>query len=110
MMLTPMIIYIINGIIMELLFAPPFRKFVKKQLPPMQLAIQDEIDRISSQPELGKGEKGDLDRIPVHKLKFQRQEYLIAYEAGEGKLFFFMIGTQENFYRDLKKYQKEFRP
>jgi hypothetical protein len=109
-MLTLMIIYIINDLIMALLFTPHFRKFVKKQLPPMQLAIQDEIDRISSQPELGKGKKGDLDSIQVHKFKFQRQEYLIAYEAGEGKLILFMIGTHENFYRDLKKYEKEFRP
>ena len=109
-MLTPMIIYVINCLIMELLFTPPFRKFVKKQLPPMQLAIRDEIDRISSQPEIGKGKKADPDSIQVYTFKFQRQEYLIAYEAGEGKLIFFMIGTQENFYRDLKKYQKEFRP
>jgi mRNA-degrading endonuclease RelE of RelBE toxin-antitoxin system len=109
-MLTPMIIYIINGLIMELLFTPPFRKFLKKQLPPMQLAIQDEIDKVSSHPELGKGKKGDRDSIQVHTFKFQRQEYLIAYETGEGKLIFFMIGSHENFYRDLKKYEKEFQP
>jgi mRNA interferase YafQ len=109
-MLTPMIIYIITGLIMELLFTPPFRKFLKKQLPPMQLAVQDAIDRISSQPEIGKGKKGDLESIRVHKCSFQQQEYLIAYQGGAGKLIFFMIGLQENFYRDLKKYQKEFRP
>lgn len=110
LMLTPMIIYIINGLIMELLFTPPCRKFVKKQLPPMQLAIQDEIGRIGSQPEIGEGKKGNLESIQVYKFKFQRQEYLIAYQIGGGELIFFMIGTQENFYRDLKKYQKEFRP
>ncbi len=95
-------------IIMERLFTPAFRKFVKKQLPPLQLAIQDEVDRINADPDMGKGKKGDLANMRVNKFKFQRQEYLIAYEAGEGKLIFFMIGTHENFYRDLKRYEKEY--
>ena len=93
---------------MKRLFTPAFRKFVKKQTPPLQLAIQDEVDRIIAHTEIGEGKTGDLISFQVHKFKFRRQEYLIAYEIVGEELIFFMIGTHENFYRDLKKYQKEF--
>ncbi|MBU3931494.1 MAG: type II toxin-antitoxin system RelE/ParE family toxin [Proteobacteria bacterium] len=95
---------------MEELFAPAFRRFVKKQSLPLQLAIQDEVDRIIADPDIGEGKKGDLAGFRVHKFKFHRQEYLISYETGDENLLFVMIGTHENFYRDLKKYQKEFQP
>ena len=92
---------------MQKLFSPAFRRFVKKQLPPLQLAIQDEVDRIIVDPMIGEEKKADLTGVHVHKFKFRGQEYLIAYEAGDEGLFFVMIGTHENFYRDLKKYQRE---
>ena len=94
---------------MEKLFAPAFRRFVKKQSLPMQLAIQDEVDGISVSPEIGEEKKGDLIGFRVHKFRFHQQEYLIAYETTKENLIFVMIGTHENFYRNLKKYQKEFQ-
>lgn len=92
---------------MEKLFAPAFRRFVKKQSMPLRLAVQDEVDRIIVAPGIGEGKKGDLAGFRVHKFKFHKQEYLIAYEAGDENLLFVMIGTHENFYRDLKNYQRE---
>ncbi len=92
---------------MQKLFSPASRRFVKKQLPPLQLAIQDEVDRIIVDPMIGEEKKADLTGVRVHKFKFHGQEYLIAYEAGDKDLFFVMIGMHENFYRDLKKYQRE---
>jgi excisionase family DNA binding protein len=65
---------------MEKLFAPAFRRFVKKQYLPMQLAIQDEVDSISVNPEIGKEKKGNLTGFRVHKFRFHQQEYLIAYD------------------------------
>jgi hypothetical protein len=92
---------------MEALFAPAFRRFVKKQIPPLQLAIQDEVDSVIADPNRGETKKGDLAGYRVHKFRFHRQEFLMAYEVTEQKLLFVMIGTHENFYRDLKHYQKE---
>lgn len=66
---------------MEGLFAPAFRRFVKKQSLPLQLAIQDQVDRIIADPDIGEGKKGDLAGFRVHKFKFHRQEYLISYET-----------------------------
>jgi hypothetical protein len=87
---------------MEALFTPAFRRFVKKQSVPLHLVIQDEVDRIIADPHIGEGKKGDLAVFRVHKFRFHRQEYLIAYEAGDEHLLFVMIGSHENFYRDLK--------
>ena len=95
---------------MEKLFAPAFRRFVKKQFLPLQLAIQDEVGAIGDNPGIGEEKKGDLTGFRVHKFRFHQQEYLIAYEVVKANLIFVMIGTHENFYRDLKKYKKEFQP
>ena len=92
---------------MEKLFTPAFRRFVKKQFLPLRLAVQDEVDRIIANPDIGECKKGDLAGFQVHKFMFHRQEYLIAYEAGDENLLFIMIGTHENFYRELKNYQRE---
>ena len=95
---------------MEKLFAPAFRRFVKKQSLPLQLAIQDGVDGIGDNPGIGEEKKGDLTGFRVHKFRFHQQEYLIAYEVVKSNLIFVMIGTHENFYRELKKYKKEFQP
>ncbi|PKN60777.1 MAG: hypothetical protein CVU53_01415 [Deltaproteobacteria bacterium HGW-Deltaproteobacteria-11] len=95
---------------MNKMFAPAFRRFVKKQSLPLQLAIQDEVDDIGNNPGIGEEKKGDLTDFRVHKFRFHQKEYLIAYEVAKANLIFVMIGTHENFYRDLKKYKKEFQP
>ena len=94
---------------MEAFFTPMFRRFVKKQTPPFQLVIQDEVDRIIAGPNRGEDKKGDLTGYRVHKFRFNQQEYLVAYEVAGEKLLFVMIGTHENFYRDLKNYLRESR-
>jgi hypothetical protein len=94
---------------MEKLYKPPFRKFVKKQTRPLQLAIEDEIEKIAGNPAIGETKIGDLQGIRAHKFKFQRQLFLIAYRVTELDLLFYSIGTHENFYRDLKRYLKEIK-
>jgi len=88
---------------MDLFFAPTCKRFIKKQTIPFRLAIQDEVDRVRSSPEIGESKKGDLSGYPVHKFTFKKQLYLMAYRAEEDAILFCMIGTHENFYRDLKK-------
>ena len=92
---------------MEMIYKPPFRKFVKKQTRPLQLAVEDEIERIIENPIIGETKIGDLQGIQVHKFKFQRQSFLVAYRVAEPDIIFYSIGTHENFYRDLKIYLKE---
>jgi hypothetical protein len=94
-------------LIMDLLFKPPFKKFVKKQNRAFQLVIEDETEKIKDNPERGETKKGNLAGFFIHKFVFQRQEYLIAYQIHQDCITFYMIGTHENFYRELKRYIKE---
>jgi hypothetical protein len=44
------------------------------------------VDRVCENPSIGEQRKGDLAGISVHKFKFNRQEYLIAYRPPVGNL------------------------
>ncbi len=92
---------------MDLLYKSAFRKFIKKQSRPFQLAIEDEIERIYKNPEIGEEKSGDLAGFRVHKFTFRKQEYLIAYKTADGSVTAYMVDTHENFYRNLKRYVKE---
>jgi len=84
-----------------------FRKFVKKQSRSFQLAIEDEVDKIIHNPFSSELKRADLAGLWVHKFKFQGQLYLMAYRVETSALIFYMIGSHENFYRDLKNFLKE---
>lgn len=60
-------------------YKPPFSRFVKKAHKPLQLAIEDAVEEICENPEIGEAKVGDLTGIWVYKFKFNRQEYLVAY-------------------------------
>ncbi len=92
---------------MNALYKLAFRKFVKKQKRAFQLAIEDEIYEVIKTPRSGEQKKGDLAGLRVHKFKFHGQEYLVAYSIEARDVVFYMIGTHENFYRELKSYLKE---
>ena len=91
-------------------YKKPFVQFVKKQSRPFQAFIEDEVELILENPQIGELKKGDLSDIRVHKFKFNRQEYLVAYSVNDTihilMVDFYKIGTHENFYRELKKYLK----
>lgn len=92
---------------MNVSYKSAFRRFVKKQSRPFQLAIEDEIERISKDSGIGETKRGDLAGFRVHKFTFHKQQYLIAYRMQGKDIIFYMIDTHENFYRELKRYIKE---
>lgn len=92
---------------MNALYKLAFKKFVKKQTRAFQLAIEDETEKISKEPEIGKAKKNDLAGFRVHKFTFHKQQYLIAYRVQGKDIIFYMIDNHENFYRELKRYIKE---
>lgn len=100
-------------------YKPPFLAFVKKQHKPFQLVIEDAVEDVCANPNIGEAKTGDLQGIWVHKFTHNRQQYLMAYRPptaeelkAEGVdielLFidFYQTGTHENFYATLKKYLK----
>jgi hypothetical protein len=104
---------------MQVNFKRPFYKFVKKAHKPLQLAIEDKVELICSNPEIGESKVGDLAGIRVYKFRFNRQEYLIAYRLLASSLKkpvtqvdivcidFYQIGSHQNFYDALRHYLKE---
>jgi hypothetical protein len=97
-------------------FKRPFSQYIKKARKPLQLAIEDAVEDVCTNPTIGEAKVGDLAGIWVYKFKFQRQEYLIAYrppdveqcqQSAEMELLtieFYRVGTHENFYDELKRY------
>lgn len=53
-------------------YKSPFSKFVKKAHKPLQLAIEDAVDEVCVNPEIGEAKVGDLAGIWVYKFKFNR--------------------------------------
>lgn len=99
-------------------FKPPFSRFVKKARKPLQLAIEDAVEEVCDNPEIGEAKVGNLAGIRVYKFRFNRHEYLMAYrpsalEAPHREvdmefliIDFYQVGTHENFYDELKRYLK----
>lgn len=100
-------------------FKPPFKRFVKKQHKPLQLAIEDAVEDVCENSRIGEPKTQDLQGISVYKFTHNRQEYLIAYRPPTDEelmtdgveiellyIDFYQVGAHENFYADLKKYLK----
>ena len=83
-----------------------FEKKVKKMSKPEKDSLDREIRRIEGDPGIGTEKKGDLRGVFVHKFKFKKTPYLLAYRMVAGDLELVMIGQHENYYRDMKQYLK----
>ena len=84
-------------------FAQKVKKFQKKQKTDLDKAVKDIIES----PSIGIEKKGDLKGIFVHKFKIQGSLYLLSYRFVEEDLELIMIGSHENYYRDIKSYLKK---
>ena len=49
-------------------FKRPFSVYVKKARKPLQLAVQDAVDAVCANPDIGEAKVGDLAGIWVYKL------------------------------------------
>jgi len=96
---------------MQTNFKRPFAQSVKRAHKPLRLAIEDEVEVVREAPEIGELKVGDLAGIRVHKFRFNRQEYLMAYRSPAKNapmefliIDFYQVGVHENFYDELKQY------
>ncbi|MBC8323688.1 MAG: type II toxin-antitoxin system RelE/ParE family toxin [Candidatus Marinimicrobia bacterium] len=84
----------------------PLFKRRKKKLYKWQITILDgEINKIVMNPTIGQMKKGDLTGVYVHKFKMKKDLFLLAYTFDPATRTLIMLGSHENFYRDLKKYK-----
>jgi mRNA interferase RelE/StbE len=83
-----------------------FEKKVKKMSRGEKDALDREVRNIAENPNIGEEKKGDLRGIFVHKFKLKANLYLLSYRKTGVDLELVMIGSHENYYRDLKSYLK----
>ena len=83
-----------------------FEKKVKKMSKAEKDALDREVRNIAENPNSGEEEKGDLKGVFVHKFKLKTNFYLLVYGKARTDLELVMIGSHENYYRDLKSYLK----
>ena len=80
-------------------FANNKRKLHKNQV----RELDDVVFKILNDPKVGEQKKGDLLDVYVYTCKITKQLFLVAYQFNENTLTLLMVGSHENFYRDLKK-------
>lgn len=83
-----------------------FEKKIKKLSKAEKDALDREVRNIAENPNIGEEKKGDLKGVFVHKFKLKTNLYLLAYRICGADLELVMIGSHENYYRDLKTYLK----
>lgn len=80
-----------------------FKRAYKRLHPNQKADVDDAVADIVRDPTLGEAKKGDLAGVFVHKFKCNGQLTLLAYEYDPGNRLLLLLGTHENFYRDLKR-------
>jgi len=79
-------------------FARAYKKLNKNQ----KIDVDNAVEVIVKSPEIGELKRGDLAGVYVHKFKSQNQLMLLAYEYDPQTRMLLLLGSHENFYRDLK--------
>ena len=97
-----------SGPTLEIYQSPKFEKVFGRLSDDDKDAVDEEIDLLEKDPELGTQKKGDLSHLWVHKFKLDGRETLLGYSWSEGKLELYLLnlGPHENFYRDAKSRRK----
>ncbi len=80
-------------------FARTYKKLHLQQKKDVDTAVEV----IVSNPLVGDAKRGDLSGVYVYTLKRQTQLLLLAYELAPRTRHLLLLGTHENFYRDLKR-------
>jgi mRNA interferase RelE/StbE len=66
-------------------------------------AVDQAVAEVVRNPDIGDAKKGDLAGIYVYKFDCVNQQFLLAYEFDPATRTLLLVGTHENFYRNLKR-------
>ena len=80
-------------------FARTYKKLHKNQ----KLDVDTAVEVIIKTPEVGEPKRGDLAGVYVYKFKSNSQLMLLAYEYDPETRMLLLLGSHENFYRELKR-------
>lgn len=87
----------------QVLQSATFKRAYKRLHPNQKADVDDAVAEIVRDPTIGEAKKGDLAGVFVHKFKCNDQLMLLAYEYDPGTRLLLLLGSHENFYRDLKR-------
>ena len=87
----------------QVLQAAAFRRAYKRLHPNQKADVDAAVAAIVDDPTLGEPKKGDLAGVFVYKFKCSGQLTLLAYEYDPATRLLLLLGSQENFYRELKR-------
>lgn len=94
----------------EVVFLPKAEKELKKiKDKNLKEKFRQAIIKISENPYIGEPKKGDLSGIFGYDVFYNKTNYEISYKIYElenKRVVVILIGTRENFYKELKKYIK----
>ena len=82
-----------------------FARTYKKLHDNVAADVDDAVEVISENPDVGEKKKGDLAHLWVYKFRSQGQLYLLGYTRKDELRLIYLesVGSHENFYRDLKR-------
>ena len=86
-------------VLQSAIFARAYKRLHKNQ----KVDVDTAIEVIVKSPEVGELKRGDLAGVYVYKFKSQNQLMLLAYEYDPLTRMLLLLGSHENFYRDLKR-------
>lgn len=83
---------------------PTFKKAFKRLSEKQKDWVDEEIDKIVADPDIGERKKGDLSHLWVHKFKMEGRQVLLGYSWNEVGLVITLmnVGSHENFYQEAK--------
>jgi hypothetical protein len=88
--------------VVAIIQANGFRRAYKRLHPNQKADVDDAIASITADPTLGEAKKGDLAGVHVYKFQCVDKLFLLAYEYDPATRLLLLVGTHENFYRELK--------
>lgn len=82
-----------------------FARSYKKLHDNVVAEVDEAVNKIALDPDIGEKKKGDLSELWVYKFHCLNQLYLLGYNRDDSIRLIYLeaVGSHENFYRDLKK-------
>ena len=87
----------------EVLQSASFRRAYKRLHANQKADVDEAVQAVVADPTIGEQKRGDLAGVFVHKFKCCGQLTLLAYEYDPGTRLLLLLGSHENFYRELKR-------
>jgi mRNA interferase RelE/StbE len=87
----------------QVLQTASFKRAYKRLHANQKADVDDAVKAIVADPTLGDAKKGDLAGVFVYKFACIGQLTLLAYEYDPTTRMLLLLGSHENFYRELKR-------